>query len=202
MKVNYIKNKNTDTSIKDNFITMDLETRTIDNIMSVIAASVYDGYITKSFYITDYINTDELLKEAILYTLHRKYNGYRVYIHNFSRFDAAFLLRIMAKMKECQIKRILKRDSKIIDIKLNYNLKGNRSYSIHFRDSLLILPSSLKSLGVNFSVKIKKTIYPYTFVNNINIPLNYEGSIPSITFFNDINPEEFDKYCEGFKNNF
>jgi hypothetical protein len=196
-----MKNKNTDASIKDNFITMDLETRTIDRVMSVIAASIHDGHKTKSFYITEYTNADELLKEAIMYTLHRKYNGYRVYIHNFSRFDAAFLLRIMVNLKDCEIKRIVKRDSKIIDLKINYNLKGNRNYSIHFRDSLLILPSKLKDLGVNFSVETQKTIYPYTFVNNINIPLYYEGSIPSISFFKDIDQEEYDKYCEGIPNN-
>jgi hypothetical protein len=62
---------------------MDLETRTIDNIMHVIAACIYDGNTTKRFYLADFENSDELLKESITYLLQRKYNGFRVYIHNF-----------------------------------------------------------------------------------------------------------------------
>ncbi len=58
---NYIKIKTPDTSIKDNFITMDLETR------------------TKSYYISDFSCSDELLKVAIGDLFQRKYNGYSVY---------------------------------------------------------------------------------------------------------------------------
>ena len=200
---NYIKGKNPDTSIKKNYITMDLETRSIDNVMSVIAACIYDGNTCKSFYLTDYTNSEELLKESITYLLQRKYNGFKVYIHNFSKFDAVFMLRIMAKMTTCEVKRCLKRDSKIIDIKLSYNLEAKRNYSIYFRDSLLLLPSSLKKLGENFNVEIKKGIYPYTFVNNINVSLDYKGPIPSHKYFEKVTKiedlKEYIKYVNFFK---
>jgi hypothetical protein len=200
---NYIKTKHPDTSIKQNYITMDLETRAIDNVMSVIAACIYDGNTCKSFYLTDFENSDELLKESLTYLLQRKYNGFRVYIHNFSKFDAVFILRIMAKMNNCEIKRCLKRESKIIDIKLNFNLDGKRKYSIYFRDSLLILPSSLRKLGENFGVKIKKGIYPYTFVNDLNISLDYKGPIPSHKYFNKVTKtedlKEYINYVNSFK---
>jgi hypothetical protein len=179
---------------------MDLETRNIDNIMHVYSASIYDGKIIKSFYLGDFECSDTLIKEAIKYILQRKYNGYRVYIHNFSKFDAAFMLRIIASMDECIIKRCLKRDSKIIDIKLNYNLEGKRKYSIYFRDSLLLLPAKLSKLGDNFSVDVKKSIFPYNFVNNINIKLDYEGEIPSFEYFDKVELEDYENYCKKFKN--
>lgn len=197
----FIKKKISDIAIKDNFITMDLETRTINNIMHVISASLYDGNKIKSYYISDFNDSDELLKESITYLLQRKYNGYRVYIHNFSRFDAAFILRIMANMTNCEIKSMIKRDNKIINIKVEYNLKGVRKYSIYFRDSLLILPSKLKDLGKNFSVDVVKSIYPYKFVNDINISMNYIGKIPGIECFDDLKKEEYTDYCNKFENN-
>lgn len=210
IKSSYIKGKLTDISIKNNIITLDLETRNINNVMHVISASIYDGSIIKSFYLTDFNNSDELIKQVILQLLQRKYNGYRVYIHNFSRFDAAFMLRILANMDNCVIKRCIKRDSKIIDIKLNYNLTGKRKYSIYFRDSLLILPSNLRELGNNFAVETKKSIYPYKFVNNIEISLDYVGKVPSYDNFivkqslkdkNGITKEEYINYSKEFKNN-
>jgi hypothetical protein len=198
---NYIKTKTADTSIKDNFITMDLETRTINNIMHVMAASIYDGNETKSYYLSDFIGSDELLKEAIGYLFQRKYNGYRVYIHNFSKFDGTFMLRIIASMGNCEIKRILKRDSRIIDVQVNFNLSGKRKYCIHFRDSLLILPSSLKKLGESFEVEVKKSIYPYKFVNDININLNYEGKVPALECFDDIDKIDYEDYCKNYEKN-
>jgi hypothetical protein len=205
-----MKRKEPDISIKDNFITMDLETRTINNIMQVISASIYDGNTTKSFYLTDFESSDELVKNTILYTLQRKYNGYKVYIHNFSRFDSAFIIKVMAKMNECKISRFLKRDGRILEIKVSFNINGKRKYSIYFRDSLLILPSGLKQLGENFSLGIRKTIFPYKFINDENIHLDYKGEVPNFKFFNSINSrenlnnisyEEYLDYKKSFKDN-
>jgi hypothetical protein len=167
--------------------------------MSVMASCIYDGNTCKSFYLADFKNSDELLRESISYLLQRKYNGYRVYIHNFSKFDAVFMLRIMAKMNNCEITRCLKRESKIIDIKLTFNLDGKRKYSLYFRDSLLLLPSSLRKLGDNFAVNIKKSIYPYTFVNDINIKLDYKGTVPSQKYFDNIDEIEYNNYSANFK---
>jgi hypothetical protein len=47
-------------------------------------------------------------------------------------------------------------------------------YKLHFRDSLLILPGTLSSLAKNFNVE-NKGIFPYKFVNNKNINLDYIG---------------------------
>jgi hypothetical protein len=38
---------------------MDIETQTINNVMSSYCICFYDGKITKSFYLTDYNNTNK-----------------------------------------------------------------------------------------------------------------------------------------------
>jgi hypothetical protein len=113
------------------------------------------------------------------------------------------MLRVIAKMKNCEIKRCLKRESKIIDLKLNFNLDGKRKYSIYFRDSLLILPSSLRKLGKSFEVGVQKGIYPYTFVNDLNISLDYKGPIPSHKYFDKVTKtedlKEYINYVNSYK---
>lgn len=197
----YITTKNADSSIKDNFITMDFETKTDENnIMYVITVSIFDGKKVKSFFITDFNNSDELLEYSLNYLLQRKYNGYKIYFHNFSNFDSIFMIKILANLKNTEISRTIKRDSNIIELKLDYNLDGKRKYSLYFRDSLLILPSSLKKLGHSFNVDIVKSIFPYDFVNRNDISLNYEGDVPSIKYFNDITLLEYKTYIKQFKN--
>jgi hypothetical protein len=180
---------------------MDFETKTDENdIMHVITASIFDGKKIKSFFVTDFNNSDELIKNSLNYLLQRKYNGYKVYFHNFSNFDSIFMIKILANLDNTEISRTIKRDSKIIELKIDYNLEGKRKYSLYFRDSLLILPSSLKKLGKSFNVDIVKSIFPYDFVNRNDINLNYEGDVPSISYFNDITLNEYKAYIKQFKN--
>jgi DNA polymerase type B, organellar and viral len=201
LKTKFMQPKNPDTSIKSNFLTMDLETRTINDEMSVISASIFDGVNIKSFYLTDFSNSDEMVENAIRYLTQRKYNGYRVYIHNFTQFDGIFLVKIMANMQECKIEQPIRRNGLIINLKLTYNILGKRKYSLYFRDSLLLLPSSLRKLGESFGVDIKKSIFPYSFVNNENINLNYIGKIPSYDKFDGITLNEYNDYCSQYNNN-
>ena len=56
---------------------------------------IYDGKESKILYLSDYENSDDLLSNAISIML-RKYNGYRVYLHNFSQFDGIFLIKILS----------------------------------------------------------------------------------------------------------
>ena len=48
----------------------------------------------------------------------RKYNGYKVYLHNLSRFDGAYLLRILTGLSS-KIKVIMN-ESDIINITFGY----------------------------------------------------------------------------------
>lgn len=88
-----------------------------------------------------------MLISSIKSIMKRKYNGYKVYLHNFSHFDGIFLLRILSMLSD-NIKIIIKNND-IIDILFIF---GNK-YTLYFRDSLLILPSSLKKLALAFNVE-------------------------------------------------
>jgi len=160
------------------FITMDLETRTLDGTMIPYYVSIFDGTYPVSFYLTDYTAAEcpevELLKTSILYLMKRKFHQHKIYLHNFSHFDGIFLLRVLSSLTE-EIRPII-RDGRIIDLKFTFY--SNRSkYLLYFRDSYLLLPSSLVDLARNFKVE-NKGIFPYRFVNNPEIELNDEGPIP------------------------
>lgn len=174
-----------------NIITMDLETRNIDGTLTPYCVSIYDGKELKSFYLSDFDNSELMLKESILYLMKRKYTGHRVYLHNFSHFDGIFLLRILSSMSS-DLAPII-RDSRIIDLKFKHG-----KYTIYFRDSYLLLPSYLRKLAISFNVE-NKGIFPYTFVNNVDIPLNYKGIVPAFDYFSNITIEEYNEYCKEFQ---
>jgi DNA polymerase type B, organellar and viral len=189
----FLQRINSVNKIESKFITMDLETRSIPitdkkSKMEVICLSYFDGLLTKSFYITDFENQKQLLNKAISSILIRKYTGYKVYFHNFSNFDAIFILSILSDLSN-KIEPVI-RDGRYINIKLYYG--PNNKYVISFRDSMLLLPSSLKKLSNSFNDTEIKGIFPYDFVNNI--ALNYIGKIPEFEYFsNTINLDKYDE---------
>ena len=161
----------------DKFITMDLETRTLNGVMSPYCVSIYDGKTTTSFYLSDFENINIMMESAITSIMIRKYHYYKVYIHNFSNFDGIFLLNVLSHLSD-QIEPII-RDNKFIELRFHYGKDelGKYKYTLYFRDSLLLLPSSLAKLAKAFDIEDRKGIFPYAFVNNPNIPLNYNGPI-------------------------
>lgn len=149
-KCKFIKSIPASLSLSEKYLTMDLECRRINNKLEPYCLSIYDGHKNYSFYLSDYSDSDSLLKEAIISIMKRKYNRYKVYLHNFSKFDGVFLLRILTTLSE-NIQPIIK-DGKIIEIKFYF-----AEYVLVFRDSLLLLPSSLYNLGKVFDVENKGT---------------------------------------------
>lgn len=64
-----------------------------------------------------------MLMSCIKKVIVPKYSGYKVYIHNFSKFDGIFLVRILALFKKANKNitlNITKRDSAIISIKVSF----------------------------------------------------------------------------------
>lgn len=179
-----------------NLITMDLETRIINDLdgnkMSCYCVSIYDGQIFKSFYLSDYSNDKDMLRESIKYLMKRKYHNYKVYLHNFSNFDVIYLLNILSDLSD-KINPLI-RDGRFINIKFNFAEK----YNLYFRDSLLLLPSSLKKLAKEFNV-INKGIFPYRFINEIK-SLNYIGEVPGLKYFDNVSLEDYNVYYKGFHN--
>lgn len=55
-KVEFLTKINRKMSLSKNFITMDLETRTINEVMTSYCVSIYDGKPPKSFYLSDFSN--------------------------------------------------------------------------------------------------------------------------------------------------
>ena len=220
-QVKFIGKINRSVFISKNFVTMDLETRTIDGIMTPYCISIYDGIKATSFYLSDFENPDLMLKSSLNYLMKPKYHNYKVYIHNFSFFDAIFLLRIFSESTILPIKPVI-RDDRIIDLKFSFystlvaqeeasqkrEERNKTKLVLFFRDSFLLLPSSLRKLAINFNVE-NKGIFPYAFVNNINNPLNYKGVVPDIKYFDSIfgsppnkqEQEEYNKYYNTYENN-
>ena len=184
--------------INNKILTMDLETRIINGNTSPYCVSIYDGSQATSFYLLDYKTSDEMLISSIKILMKPKYHNYKIYLHNFSFFDAIFLMRPLSELTNNLIKPII-RDGRIIDLKFPFSINNN-NFNIFFRDSFLLLPGSLKKLAINFNVD-NKELFPYLFVNNPLIKLDYKGTIPSITNFIDISNEEYLEYCKSYNNN-
>jgi hypothetical protein len=192
-KVNYLKPINKSIYLSHTFITMDLETRIIDNgVLEPYCIGIYDGATKISFYLSDYKDADEMLEHSISYLMKRKYDKYKVYLHNFSYFDGVFLLRILSNLSN-NIRPII-RDGRLIDIRMSYLDK----YHLYFIDSLLLLPSSLRKLIANFHVE-NKSIFHYKFVNDHT--LDYIGNVPEYKYFDNISLEEYNIYYKSFENN-
>lgn len=62
------------------FITLDIETRTIDNIMKPYCISYFDGVKATSFYLTDYGSPEEMMVKCIMKPLRIPYLF--IYTHN------------------------------------------------------------------------------------------------------------------------
>jgi hypothetical protein len=173
---------------------MDIETILIDNIHVPYLLCWYDGQISKSYFInsldnaTIEMNILRMISGAIDDICIKKYKNYKIYLHNFSKFDGYFLIKYLAKLGFCDP---IIHKGKIISVKLTYN-----NYTITFKDSYLLLPSSLRKLGKSFNVESTKGIFPYGFFD-----INYIGEVPDIKYFNNITVEEYNKYKDSFNNN-
>jgi hypothetical protein len=179
---------------------MDLETRLDKNNNFVpYCICMYDGKEFNSYYLSDFTDSTAMLTRALNNLKQRKYKDYRVYLHNFSYFDGIFLLNIIITNYD-KVEPIM-RDHKLIDIKakwVDHTTKSNvgrkpspnkatwpkkpKYFSIHFRDSYLMLPSKLSTLAKSFNVE-NKGMFPYKFANNLDINLDYEGQIPELKYF-------------------
>jgi hypothetical protein len=77
----------------------------------------------------------------------------------------------------------LRKDGKLFNIELIYN-----NIKLSLRDSLLMLPNSLKLISKAFDIEgAKRGIYPYDLANSAN--LNYIGKVPKFKYFNLIHKE-------------
>jgi hypothetical protein len=169
---------------------MDIETFVKNNVHVAYAISFFNGENCNSYYLTDYKNSENMIINCINELMIKKYDNYKIYIHNLSGFDANFLLKILVNLGE--IKPII-HNKKIISITFKMN-----GYVVTFKDSQQMLIGSLRKLAKAFGVETQKSIFPYSFVNENN--LNYNGYIPDFKYFDSISKSEYLIYYEIFKN--
>nr|YP_009487322.1 hypothetical protein [Russula virescens]AWB36224.1 hypothetical protein [Russula virescens] len=182
----FISNLKLDKEEVNNFITLDIETYG-DEELTPYLISFYDGKISKSFYLSDYSSIDSMMEACFKSLFVRKYNKFSVYIHNLTKFDIVFLLKYL--IKHVQVNPIIHK-GRIIQLNINYG--PDLQYNLNFKDSYLMLLSSLEKLGKSFNIEIKKSIFPHLFVNKYN--LNYIGEVPNISNFFKISENEYLNY--------
>jgi hypothetical protein len=196
-KTKPIEKKKTSPTLNKKFLTMDIETFgvNIDNIKTLTPYLLcwYDGKRDKKHsYFIENGNIKNIIYQAMKDICIRKYKGYKIYLQNFSKFDAIFLIKYLVNIGDCQ--PIIHKD-KIISFSFKPNWKKNWG-SITFYDSYLLLPSSLKKLSESFNIENSKGIFPVLF-NDIN----YQGEVPNIDYFNNISFLEYNNYKKQFNNN-
>jgi len=205
-----IKNKRLASRSKENFITMDLETISKQEpngvSLSVYLLSWYDGKRDKSH--SYFINTTpnpncggpradnngnirDIIYRAMRDICIRKYKGYKIYMHNFAKFDAIFMIKYLIQIGDCH--PIIHKD-KIISF--SFSPKWKKDFTrVVFYDSYLLLNNSLKKLGDSFSIDSPKILFPIHLSD-----LNYKGSVPDINYFKDsTNALEYQNYRESYK---
>lgn len=181
-------------SIKSNIITMDVETILKNDIMTPYSISIFDGNTAWSYYLSNYVDSDSMIKDAIASLLTRKYKNHKIYIHNLSKFDSVFLLRILNRIDDITT-RLTQNNGKIINLNISY-----KGYTFSLRDSLLLLPSSLRKLAKSFNTEEQyKGTFPILFLDNIKP--NYIGPVPDFKYFKDITFEEYQEYLGNYPNN-
>ena len=194
MKTKFIEKTQKNKDLINKFITLDIETYMDGETLTPFLISFYDGRISKSFYLSDYENTEQMILECFNSLFIRKYNGYKIYVHNLARFDIIFLLKYLVKKVDVQ-----PRIHKGRFISLTVSFGENNEYQMEFRDSYLILLGSLRKLCSAFKVETVKSVFPFFFVNKNN--LDYLGKIPELKYFIGISKEDYNEYTSKFNNN-
>ena len=144
-------------NFSNKFLVLDIKTYLKDGIHIPFVISYYSKVNFNSFSFTDYKNSEDMIINCIKEIMIKKYDNYKVYIHNLSGFNGNFLLQILVNLGE--INPII-HENKIISITFKMN-----GYIVTFKDSQQKLISYLRNLGKCFGVIMLNSIFPYKFVN-------------------------------------
>jgi hypothetical protein len=94
-----------------------------------------------------------MIKNCFINLFDKKYNNHYVYVHNLSHFDGVFLYKRLIENKDIKVEQTFKDDKFInIDVKFGPHFK----YKIYLRDSMLMLPISLRNLCIAFNLLFGK----------------------------------------------
>jgi hypothetical protein len=85
--------------LNENFLTLDIETQLINNVIVPILIDIFDGINHYNFFIVDFKNVAEMINSALNQLLNPMYHNYKIYVHNLSNFDGIFLLKYLVNLK-------------------------------------------------------------------------------------------------------
>jgi len=202
-KLNYMKPSKINKTISSQIMTLDIETFIHNGFHTPYCISLF----FKIMKLNDYYKTfmlknqnEDLFIQVFDYLFKKEFNQYIIYIHNSSSFDMIFLLKKMVNHPLVKKMKPIIKDNKFINLEVYFKI-ADKTYKVTFRDSYLLLPSSLDKLSKGFNIENKKGIFPYKFVNKDN--LLYEGLVPDYTFFdkNKVTLEQYLIYKNNYINN-
>jgi hypothetical protein len=136
------------------------------------------------FYIEQNENESDLLIKLFESIFNKNLHKYTFYIHNMSRFDSVFILKVLARCNLYKITPMWK-DAKLIKLTIK---RGN--IFITLLDSYLLLPTSLSKLLLSYNCDILKGCLPYRFINKDN--LYYIGDKPDKQYYDNISQMTYD----------
>ena len=212
MEPNIISKKNT---LVTKFIIMDLETIDINNKKIPYLLCWYDGKKSYSYFLdrpelilpkvnyfsSKLVSTKELdleldnaifnlIKNALQDISRRKYKNYRIYLHNFAKFDSTFLIKHLAVIGHCK-PQIFK--GRLISFSFSL---FNSKIPLIFYDYYLLLPSSLKKLCDSFNISSDSTkgIFPFKLSD-----ITYKGHFPEYKYFpSKLDILDYNKFKKNF----
>lgn len=195
LKTKYISKIKKTEELTNKFLTFDIETFVENGELIPFLICIFDGENKLVFGLWDYNSVEEMILDCLKSILIRKYHGYKIYIHNMAKFDIIFILKYLLKIAHCE--PIIHND-KMLSLKAKFG--KNYQYNIEFKDSYLLLLTSLDKLSKYFKIGNPKTIFPFLFVNRNNF--NYEGLVPNIKMFAEkTSLNEYIVYKKAYKKN-
>lgn len=185
---------NKESVINNEFVTMDIETITINNKVTPYLINSYTRGGDGRHHLNSYNeNENELFKDFIAKLISQvsSFDSKKVYVyaHNLSTFDGVLILKHLFKFGK--VKPIL-HNGRIISITFIYKYNGIIR-TIIFKDSFLMLPSSLRKLCEAFNVESSKGYFPF-HLNDIT----YTGVFPKYDYWTDITNNEWNNLKANF----
>lgn len=141
-----------------------------------------------TYYVSDFDNSRDMLKKCLIDMLESKLGT--VYVHNLSKYDIFFIDPILTKDDDIVGKYNYNKNGFILNIKVSFKNKDKKG-SFIFRDSLLMMPGSLKELSIKFSSEKSKLDFPHIFASRDT--LEYIGVKPDKSYYQDISDENYEK---------
>ena len=181
--------------LKSKFVTMDIETVNIQSKITPYLICAYNGSVKIHSYAqtnAGIINKNALFNSFMdqLLTLFGSERYMYVYAHNLSGFDGIFLMKHL--LSYGKVEPIL-HNGKIMSIKLRLNRLGYLNKTIIFKDSMLLLPISLRDLCVSFNITVPKSYFPFKLTN-----IFYIGIFPKFEYWTGITFEEYNNLLSQY----